>query len=273
MGKVALNGIDLYYEEEGEGPPLVLISGYTTDMSAWDSIRHQLAKHFHLILVDNRGAGRSDSPDIPYSIEMMAEDIRALMDFLHLQSVYILGHSMGTAIAQTLAIKYSEAIEKMVLANPLIYVRPVSSTAFNFFLKMRQQGASLVAMTEGVMPWLFSNQFLKNSDQIEKVLQIVGRYPYPQSLVGQKRQLEALLHFNSGDWLKKIHVPTLLIEGEQDLICLGDARQMHHEIPKSSYLIFQDQAHMEHFEKAEEFAEAVINFLIPFSKKNDRNSH
>jgi pimeloyl-ACP methyl ester carboxylesterase len=262
MSKVAVNGINLYYEEEGEGPPLVLISGYTTDMSAWDSIRHKLAKHFHLILVDNRGVGRSDSPDIPYSIEMMAEDIKALMDLLHLQSSYILAHSMGTAIAQTLAIKYPKLIKKMVLANPMIHFRPAPSAAFSFFLKMRQQGTSLVAMTEGVMPWLFSNYFLKDSDQVEKVLHIVGTYTYPQSLIGQKRQLEALLHFNSEDWFKKIDVPILVIEGEEDLICPGDAGRMRHEIPKASYLIFRGQAHMEHIEKADEFADAVMNFLI-----------
>jgi 3-oxoadipate enol-lactonase len=262
MSKAAVNGINLYYEEEGEGPTLVFISGYTTDMSAWESIRHKLAKHFRLILVDNRGAGRSDSPDVPYSIEMMAEDIKAMMAFLHIQNSYILAHSMGTAIAQTLAFKFPHLIKKMVLANPMIHFRRVPSAAFSFFLKMRQQGISLVTMTEGVMPWLFSNHFLKDSDQIEKVLQIVSTYAYPQSLIGQKRQLEALLNFNSEDWFRKIDVPTLVIEGEEDIICPGDAGRMRHEIPKASSLIFRGQAHMEHIEEADEFADAVMNFFI-----------
>lgn len=262
MSKAALNGINLYYEEEGEGPALVLISGYTTDISAWDSIRHKLAEHFRLILVDNRGAGRSDSPDVCFNIEMMAEDIKALMAFLHLPSSYILAHSMGTAIAQTLSIKYPMLIKKMVLANPMIHFRPVPSAAFRFFLKMRQQGTSLVTMTEGVMPWLFSNHFLKDPDQIIKVLRIVSTYAYPQSLVGQKRQLEALLDFNSKGWFKKIDVPTLVIGGEEDLICPGDAERMYREISNAGLHIFQGQAHMEHIEKADEFADVVINFLI-----------
>lgn len=261
MSKAAVNGINIYYEEEGEGPTLVLISGYTTDISAWGLIRHKLAQHFRLILVDNRGAGRSDSPDVSYNIETMAEDIKALMVFLQLSNSYILAHSMGTAIAQTLAIKHPNLIKKIVLANPVIHFPPGPSFAFNFFLKMRQQGASLTTVTEGVMPWLFSNDFLKDKDLIENVLHIVETYAYPQSLTGQQRQLEALLHFNSEDWFKKISVPILAIEGKEDLLCPGVAKRMHHEIPNASYLIFPDQAHMEHFEKADEFADAVINFL------------
>lgn len=262
MSKVAVNGISLYYEEEGHGPPLVLLSGYTTDISAWYTIRDHLAKYFHLILVDNRGVGRSDSPDTSYNIETMAEDIKALMVFLQLQNSFILSHSMGTAIAQILAIKYPRLIKKMVLANPLVQLRSAPSAAFSFFLKMRQQGMSLVTMTEGVMPWLFSNHFLKNSEQIAKILNNVETYPYPQSLVGQKRQLEALLDFNSEDWFKKIVVPTLVIEGEKDLICSGDAEHMRREIPKASHLIFPDQGHMEHIEKPNEFADAVRKFFV-----------
>lgn len=261
MSKAAVNGINLYYEEEGGGPTLVLISGYTTDLSAWESIRHKLAKYFRLILIDNRGAGRSDTPDILYSIEMMAEDIKALMVFLRLPSSYILAHSMGTAIAQALAIKHPNFIKKMVLANPVIHFPPSPSYAFSFFLKMRQQGASLRTMTEGVMPWLFSNAFLKDTDQITKILNIVETYAFPQSLIGQKRQLEALMHFNSEDWFKKIDVSILAIEGEEDLLCPGVAKRMYHEIPNASYLVFPGQAHMEHFEKPDKFADAVINFL------------
>lgn len=262
MSKVAVNGVNLHYEEEGKGPSLVLISGYTTDVSAWDPIRHELSKNFRLILVDNRGAGRSDAPDTPYSIEIMAKDIEALMSSLDLQNSYILAHSMGTAIAQTLAIKYPKLVKKMVLANPLIRFRPAPSAAFSFFLKMREEGASLVTITEGVMPWLFSNQFLKNSDQVREVIHSAGECPYPQSLIGQKRQLEALLDFNSEEWFKKIVAPTLVIEGEEDLTCPGDAGRMHREMPNASHLIFSGQGHMEHVERPSEFTSAVRSFFI-----------
>lgn len=261
MSKVALNGIQVYYEEEGQGPPLVFISGYTTDVSAWGLIRKRLAKHFRLILFDNRGSGRSDSPDASYDIETMAEDTKALMDLLRLQKPYILGHSMGTAIAQTLAIKYPALIKKMVLANPVIACRPVTCAVFSYFLKLRQQGMSLVTMTEGVLPWLFSNHFLQNPDHSAQILRQVETYPYPQSLVGQKGQLNAILNFNSETWFRNIAVPTLVIEGEEDIICPGDARRMSNEISQATHLIFPGQGHMEHVEKADEFADEVIRFF------------
>lgn len=115
----------------------------------------------------------------------------------------------------------------------------------------------------------FSNQFLKDSDQIEKVLHIVSTYAYPQSLIGQKRQLEALLYFNSERWFKKIDVPILVVEGAEDLICPGDAERMRCEIPMASSHIFRGQAHMEHIEKADEFADAVMNFLFRYDKETN----
>lgn len=260
MSIAAVNGINLYYEEEGQGAPLVLISGYTTDISAWALIRQRLAKHFRLILVDNRGAGRSDSPDVPYTIETMAEDIRALMAFLHVGSAHILGHSMGTAIAQTLSVKHPTLIKKMVLANPLIHLHPAPKAALSFFLKMREQGMSLVTMIEGSIPWLFSSDFLKSPRDTSALLQHVATYPYPQSVIGQKRQLEATSRFNSEGWFKKIAAATLVIEGGEDIICPKDARRMSHEMPNASHHLFQSQAHMEHVEKPHEFADAVIDF-------------
>lgn len=261
MSKAAVNGINLHYEEDGKGPPLVLISGYATDISAWDSIRQELSKDFHLILIDNRGAGRSYTPDIPYSAEIMAKDIEALLSLLHLENVYILAHSMGTAIAQTLAIQYPKLVKKIVLANPLICFRPAPSAAFRFFLQMREDGASLATITEGAMPWLFSGQFLKNSDKVKSILHIAATYPYAQSLIGQKRQLEALLDFNSESWFKKITAPLLVIEGEEDLTCPGDAARMHSEIPGSSHLLFSGQGHMAHVEMPNEFTNEVKNFF------------
>ena len=117
MSKAALNGINLYYEEEGEGPPLMLISGYTTDMSAWDLIRHKLAKHFRLILVDNRGVGRSDSPDIPYSIECIPKDtrrrmsaVRAFIRLFQVQAIFSKWHTL-VSLCVAMGLKFKTSVK------------------------------------------------------------------------------------------------------------------------------------------------------------------
>lgn len=90
MPSIRVNGVNLYYEQEGGGPPLLLISGYTTDISAWTLIRRSLAAKYSLLMVDNRGSGRSDCPDAPYSIETMADDAKALIDVLNLKRPHVL---------------------------------------------------------------------------------------------------------------------------------------------------------------------------------------
>src|SRR5215469_17759144 len=99
MPTVHVNGIDIYYETHGEGDPLVLIPGLATDVSEYQRIIAALADRYQVSALDNRGAGRSDKPDVPYSIEIMADDTAALLDALGITQTHVLGTSMGGRIA------------------------------------------------------------------------------------------------------------------------------------------------------------------------------
>src|SRR5256885_9846397 len=79
MPYVRVNDIQVYYELQGDGEPLVVILGLGTDVSEWDGIIRWLAEKYKVLAFDNRGAGRTDKPDIPYSIEMMADDTAGLV--------------------------------------------------------------------------------------------------------------------------------------------------------------------------------------------------
>src|SRR5258708_6484535 len=117
MPYVRVNDIQMYYELEGEGEPLALIVGLGTDISEWDVIIRWLANKYQVLAFDNRGAGRTDKPDIPYSIEMMAEDTAGLMQALGMKQARVLGISMGGRIALTLALRYPERVKKLVLVS------------------------------------------------------------------------------------------------------------------------------------------------------------
>lgn len=261
MGKIRMNGVDLYYEQEGRGEELLLISGYTTDISTWNTIRQHLAKNFHVIMFDNRGSGRSDSIDQPYTIEMLTEDARAIIKELKLEKPHLLGHSMGGAIAQTLAYKSPQLVNKLILSNTFTEISEISSFAFRYFYKMRAQGMTFIDMIEGIMPWLFSDSFLNDEKQVQIFLDFAKTYPFPQSLTGQKRQLEALLPFNSKAWIGQLSMPTLVIGGEKDIICSGESNKLQKFISGSQCVIFPDQRHLPHIEIPERFVEAVIQFL------------
>src|SRR5207245_2584476 len=117
MPYIKVNDIQIYYEIHGDGEPLVLIVGLGTDISEWDGIIRWLAEKYQVLAFDNRGAGRTDKPDIPYSIEMMADDTAGLMQTLGIEQAHILGVSMGGRIALALSLRHAECVKKLVLVS------------------------------------------------------------------------------------------------------------------------------------------------------------
>jgi len=115
MPEAKINAGQLYYQLQGEGEPLLLISGLGCDNSAWLPIIDELSKSFRIIIFDNRGAGQSIVPETPYSIRDMADDVGELLDYLSIHSTRVIGHSMGGYIAQEFAINYPERVEKLIL--------------------------------------------------------------------------------------------------------------------------------------------------------------
>ncbi len=106
MPTVRVNDIDMYYEIHGEGEPVVLIAGLNSDHALYREIIPRLAESYKVVAFDNRGVGQTDKPDIPYSIEMMAEDTAGLLNALGIEQAHLLGTSMGGRIATALALRY-----------------------------------------------------------------------------------------------------------------------------------------------------------------------
>ena len=98
MPKIHHNDIEIYYEQHGDGEPLLLIAGMSVDHTAWLSILDGLSKKFQVTIFDNRGCGQTSSPKGPYTLQQMADDTAALMTALHLDQAHILGGSLGGAL-------------------------------------------------------------------------------------------------------------------------------------------------------------------------------
>ena len=112
-----VNGIKICYEIHGEGYPVILVHGFGSKKEAWVAQTIPLAEHFKVIVFDNRGAGKSDRPEGPYQMEMYADDIRGLMDYLRIDKAYIIGWSLGGMIVQIFLLKYPDLADKAVLIN------------------------------------------------------------------------------------------------------------------------------------------------------------
>ena len=110
-----VNGIKICYEIQGKGDPVILVHGFGVKKEVWMCQYGPLSEKFKVIRFDNRGAGESDHPDELFTMEMLAEDIRGLMDALNLEKAHIVAWSLGGMIAQHFAIKYPDRINKLIL--------------------------------------------------------------------------------------------------------------------------------------------------------------
>lgn len=116
MPKVKVNDINIYYKIHGEGEPFIVIWGIGGEILQFThQLTNLMSKKYKIILFDSRGTGRTDKPDHPYSIEMMAEDTVILMEVLGVKSAHILGISMGSRIALSIAAKYPEKVKSLIL--------------------------------------------------------------------------------------------------------------------------------------------------------------
>ena len=112
-----VNGVNIAFDVQGEGPPLVLLMGYRLSSAAWPSaFIDGLARQFSVITLDNRGTGQSDKPVDGYAIDNMARDVAGLLDELKISHTHILGYSMGGAIAQEFVRQFPDRVSGLVLS-------------------------------------------------------------------------------------------------------------------------------------------------------------
>jgi pimeloyl-ACP methyl ester carboxylesterase len=117
MPTAPIGDIELYYEEYGQGQPLIMILGLGQDVATWHFQISELSKHLRLIVFDNRDTGKSSRCSEDYSTETMARDILGLMDHLAIDRTHLLGTSMGGMIAQHVALLATERIDSLILAG------------------------------------------------------------------------------------------------------------------------------------------------------------
>ena len=117
MPSIQRGDVTTYYEESGQGEPLVLICGLSADLQYWRFQVPALSKHYRVICFDNRGAGRSSAPDHAHSLPELVDDVVALLEHLEIDSAHVLGHSMGGQIAQLLAVSHPKRVKRLVLVG------------------------------------------------------------------------------------------------------------------------------------------------------------
>jgi len=213
MPTIEANKIHIYYEVRGTGEPLVLIAGLATDLTQYETMITELSRRNHIIAFDNRGAGRTDKPDVPYSIEMMADDTAGLLRALGTERAHVLGISMGGRIALALTLRYPTLVKSLILVS-----------------------------TSATRPKTWRGRLVNLYLRIPILRTIGKRYPQPYYAV--MRQRNAWRNFDAAGRLSDIRVPTLILHGKKDkLVPRVLAEDMHVRIRGSELILFAGGHH------------------------------
>lgn len=261
-GYVTVNDQELYYEVHGKGDPLILICGLSMDLTAHMAYLPILSEQFQVIIFDNRDAGRSSKAKSPYTIADMAEDTVGLMDALGLESAHVLGGSMGGAIAQELAIRYPDRVNKLILSATISKATLTldSFTTLMKFIKKHDQNNEIIPLM--TLLTTMTVNFSENEEMVKQIIGMSKNPPYPQSFDALARQVEAIIGFDALDRLPMIKAPTLVLAADQDILTPpSEARKIEAAIPGAELQILEGGGHGFMFEISEKSNKAIIEFL------------
>lgn len=246
------------------GQPVVLIHGYTDNARDWVPLIPYLSKHFHLIVVDLRGHGRSSKPDCCYTLPDFAYDIVLLLDSLGVRKADIVGHSLGSLIAQTFAETWPERTNKVVLISstggPPAGAAP-KKPQFDFAAQIRQLEEPLDPDSKFMVAW-WDSPTPVDADFIRRQRRDSAAIPL--------RVWLAILDQGLGDMadlqrtLPKLKAPTLLIWGSADPIMEPEVRAtLRQALPHAAVKIFPGLGHNPFWEDPRGCAATLNAFLEP----------
>ena len=253
-------GIDAYYRREGEGPPVVLIMGTGLDHRCWDAQVAEFRRSYECIRFDNRGTGRTSSAGRDVSIRLMADDTASLMDELGVGRAHISGLSMGSCIAQELALSRPDLVETLQLHGTWGRAHAYAARKFAAQVQLLKTFDLRAAYEINVL-WFLTPDFMlrypeRVADQIEA---IVESAPSRDDLVSL---YTANLRHDALDRLHRIEAPTLVTVGTFDLALPPMyAREVADAIPGSELLLFEGGGHLHNLENPEEFNAVSLDFL------------
>jgi 3-oxoadipate enol-lactonase len=230
MSTIKTRDINIYYEVHGKGEPIVLIGGLGTELGSYSEMVRLLSNKHKVLTFDNRGEGRTDKPDIPYTIKMMAEDTAGLITTLGLEPAHVIGISMGGRIAMALALQRPELVRSLILTSTFARRTRKANLPLRYKLGKMREGRRRPG----------------NSNQ-----------PY----YAFRRQLRAARDFDCGDRLDEIRVPTLILHGRADRAVPYHLAEEMHAGMKGSQMVTFSGGHRFCFYESEQYTHTILEFL------------
>jgi pimeloyl-ACP methyl ester carboxylesterase len=260
---VHVNDIEMAYKVFGEGEPLVLIMGYGSAMDLWPPrFLDLLSRSYKVIVFDNRGMGYSTAPPGNFSIEEMADDAAGLLDALEIEQAHVLGWSMGSLVAQEVAFRHPERVDKLVLYASNCGGAEAVQPSPEVLEELTNTSGTPEEVGMRLFGLLFPPEFLKENPEFYKEFPMPTEPSHPENM---GRQAGAIAAWNgSCDRLYQIECPVLLIAGTEDVITPPDnSLIMAERIPGSWLVRFEGAGHGLMYQYPERLASIVSAFLEP----------
>jgi pimeloyl-ACP methyl ester carboxylesterase len=240
---VSANGVELWVEQEGEGDDVLFVSGLADEGASWGEQVEGLRERYRVTTFDNRGVGRSATPEGPYRIADFAADTIALMDELELERPHVVGSSMGGAIAQELALAHPDRVRTLVLNGTWCRGDRFLHQVFRSWIWAARRADSVRDFLVAVNLWCFSPR-IWNEGIMDEWLAEAEASEHQQSVDAFCRSAEALIDHDTADRLGAIQVPTLVVVGELDLVLPPRfSRELAERIPAARLVVVPEAGH------------------------------
>jgi pimeloyl-ACP methyl ester carboxylesterase len=240
---VRVNGLDIWTEQVGDGPDVLLIGGLGDTVESWQFQLDGLADRYRLTAFDNRGAGRTAMQDGALTAAALADDAAALLRALDVSAAHVAGFSLGSAIAQELALRHPELVRSLVLQST--YARPdgLFRSQLRFWRWLPEVAPSERAFFEAFFTWVYTPR-AHGDGTVDEIVEEAMAFPHQQPLDAFQAQVDACASHDTANRLARIAVPTLVLAGEFDNILPPRcSRAVADAIPGARFEVMPEQAH------------------------------
>ena len=259
-GYVTTNYLDIYVEQVGRGPDVLLIGGLGDTVESWQFQLDGLADRYRLTAFDNRGAGRTSMPEGPLTVETMADDAAAVLRALDIPRAHVAGFSGGSIIAQELALRHPKLVRSLVLQStwpaPDAYLRKWGQ----FVRWLIEAAPSERAFLEGFFLDIYTAR-AHNDGTVDQIIEEALAFPHKQSTEDLQRSLDAFLDHDTSERLPHIAAPTLVLSGGLDSTSRPQlGRAVAELIPGARFELLQEESHQPFQEVPDEWNARVDAF-------------
>jgi 3-oxoadipate enol-lactonase len=259
--------VKLHWESSGEGPAVLLIAGQGMTADGWWATIPVLARSFRVIAFDNRDTGGSSRSPWPYTVAQMAHDAVAVLDAAGEQRAHVYGISLGSLVAQELALRHPARVQALVLGASsaggfAAYKPPPSSFAQTFLVRAGAMGPEEAAWA--AVPYTYAEK-TRRSHPERIATDIAHRVSSPPEPLAYLHQAGAVAAHDAYERLNQMAAPTLVVHGEQDVfVPPANALVLAERIPGAQLRLWPDAAHMYTIDEPQADRE-VARFLLRHS--------